>query len=197
MRFLYLILLTCVAMADTASTLRPEVNEALDRAIELEHQGKIREAEQTILNVIRDCRDESLELGAALNNLAVLYLGAVMEMSSRDEIFRSPLHPYTVALLSAAPSTDPSKRARSHRIILEGEVPQMTSQVKGCRFKDRCPIGRDRTICETDEPPLREVARNHWISCHFPGELRPQGVSEQSEDARGGRGPASRPSPDS
>ena len=89
MRFLYLILLTCVAMADTASTLRPEVNEALDRAIELEHQGKIREAEQTILNVIRDCRDESLELGAALNNLAVLYLATDRYADAEQQFMRS------------------------------------------------------------------------------------------------------------
>jgi oligopeptide/dipeptide ABC transporter ATP-binding protein len=104
------------------------------------------------------------------DRLAVLYLGAVMELADRRPIFRAPLHPYTEALLSAAPIPDPAIERERRHIILRGEVTAI-SEVSGCRFKPRCPVGRDREACET-EPLLLDHGAGHLAACHFPGELR-------------------------
>jgi oligopeptide/dipeptide ABC transporter ATP-binding protein len=103
------------------------------------------------------------------DRLAVLYLGGVMELADREAIFREPLHPYTVALLSAVPIPDPARERRRERIVLSGEV--SPGDFVGCRFRPRCPVGRDRDVCRDDHPPLRELKPGHWASCHFPGEL--------------------------
>ena len=86
-------------------------------------------------------------------------------------IFRNPLHPYTVALLSAVPVPDPTRERRRERIVLRGEVSPAVG-VAGCRFRPRCPVGREREICAAEMPPLVELAPGHWVACHFPGELR-------------------------
>ena len=101
------------------------------------------------------------------DRLAVLYLGGVMELADREAIFREPLHPYTVALLSAVPIPDPARERRRERIVLSGEV--SPSDVVGCRFRPRCPVGRDRDVCRAERPPLRELKPGHWAACHFPG----------------------------
>jgi oligopeptide/dipeptide ABC transporter ATP-binding protein len=103
--------------------------------------------------------------------IAVLYLGRVLELADRETIFREPLHPYTVGLLSAVPVPDPARERRRERIVLRGEVSPAIG-VAGCRFRPRCPIGRDREICAAEMPPLAELAPSHWVACHFPGELR-------------------------
>jgi oligopeptide/dipeptide ABC transporter ATP-binding protein len=103
------------------------------------------------------------------DRLAVLYLGGVMELADREAIFNEPLHPYTVALLSAVPIPDPARERRRERIVLSGEV--SPSDVVGCRFRPRCPVGRDRDVCRAERPPLRELKPGHWAACHFPGEL--------------------------
>lgn len=105
------------------------------------------------------------------DRLAVLYLGAVMEMADRETLFNSPQHPYTVTLLSAVPVPDPFSKSKLNRIILEGEVDPLNVQAGGCRFRSRCPIGKDKDICRDEEPLLEEKASGHWVSCHFPGEL--------------------------
>jgi oligopeptide/dipeptide ABC transporter ATP-binding protein len=105
------------------------------------------------------------------DRLAVLYLGAVVELTDRETLFREPLHPYTVALLSAVPIPDPASERRKQRIVLTGEVSPITGGREGCRFRPRCPVGRDRERCAAEEPPLVEHAPGHWAACHFPGEL--------------------------
>jgi oligopeptide/dipeptide ABC transporter ATP-binding protein len=104
------------------------------------------------------------------DRLAVLYLGGVQELADRETIFREPLHPYTVSLLSAVPIPDPARERRRERIVLRGEV-SPTALTRGCRFRPRCPVGRDREECIAERPPLRELNRGHWVACHFPGEL--------------------------
>jgi oligopeptide/dipeptide ABC transporter ATP-binding protein len=106
------------------------------------------------------------------HRIAVLYLGTVVELADRDTVFYSPLHPYTVALLSAVPIPDPAIEQRRERIVLRGEVPALDMQVSGCRFRHRCPVGREREVCREVEPPLTEKSSGHWVACHFPGELR-------------------------
>jgi oligopeptide/dipeptide ABC transporter ATP-binding protein len=105
------------------------------------------------------------------DRLAVLYLGTVVELGDRESLFHRPLHPYTVALLSAVPIPDPASERRRRRIVLRGEVTPLSGQRQGCRFKPRCPLGRDRAICGEQEPALVEHAPGQWAACHFPGEL--------------------------
>jgi oligopeptide/dipeptide ABC transporter ATP-binding protein len=105
------------------------------------------------------------------DRVAVLYLGAVMEIGDRESLFRQPLHPYTVSLLSAVPIPDPSSERRRSRIMLRGEVSALGERSTGCRFRPRCPLGRDREICAAQEPALVERTPGTWAACHFPGEL--------------------------
>jgi oligopeptide/dipeptide ABC transporter ATP-binding protein len=105
------------------------------------------------------------------DRVAVLYLGSVVEFADRETLFRRPLHPYTVALLSAVPVPDPASERRRRRIVLRGEVLPVAGARVGCRFRARCPVGRDREVCAAEEPPLAEHERGHWAACHFPAEL--------------------------
>jgi oligopeptide transport system ATP-binding protein len=96
---------------------------------------------------------------------AVMYLGKIVELSTRDELYSHPLHPYTQALLSAIPIPDPIKESKRQGIILEGSVPSPVNPPHGCRFNPRCPLAVD--ICKEAEPEWREVAPNHWVACHL------------------------------
>jgi oligopeptide/dipeptide ABC transporter ATP-binding protein len=98
------------------------------------------------------------------HRVAVMYLGKIVEIAETDELFENPLHPYTVALLSAIPIPDPKKK--THRIILPGEVPSPVNPPPACRFHPRCPRRID--ICSKVEPPLVEVRPAHWLACHNP-----------------------------
>jgi len=92
-----------------------------------------------------------------------MYLGQIVELADKTELFETPLHPYTEALLAAAPIADPSMRRE--RLILEGDVPSPANPPPGCRFHTRCPYAVAR--CRTDTPELREVASKHWAACHL------------------------------
>jgi peptide/nickel transport system ATP-binding protein len=110
----------------------------------------------------------------------------VVEIGSKEEIFRRPQHPYTVALLSATPTADPAGGRRRERIILRGDPPSPADPPSGCRFRTRCPIGplnnRERTICTEHEPVLSPTPAGTLAACHFAGELEHLGVT--GPDAR-------------
>ena len=101
------------------------------------------------------------------DRVAVMYLGRIVELSSRNEVYDHPLHPYTQALLSAIPVPDPDKEARRQRIILEGDVPSPANPPSGCRFHPRCAYATD--VCREVDPEFRDMgtaAVPHMVACH-------------------------------
>ncbi|HXD11632.1 MAG TPA: oligopeptide/dipeptide ABC transporter ATP-binding protein [Anaerolineales bacterium] len=98
------------------------------------------------------------------DRVAVLYLGVMVELADRDELYEKPLHPYTKALLSAVPIPDPRKDRARKRTILTGDVPSPINPPSGCRFHTRCPIAMD--ICSKEVPIWQEAAPKHWVACH-------------------------------
>ena len=99
------------------------------------------------------------------DRVAVMYLGVIVEMGDRDELYDHPLHPYTKALLSAVPIPDPKKDRARHRTILVGDVPSPLNPPSGCRFHPRCPVAVEK--CHLEVPDWREVASGHWVACHL------------------------------
>ena len=131
-----------------------------------------------ILNLMADLQDEfgltylfiSHDLSVVKHvsdNIAVMYLGKIVEMTDSKNMFKNPLHPYSQALLSAIPL--PKLGANRNRIILEGDVPSPVNPPIGCRFYGRCMYRQD--ICKELEPELKEYEPGHTVACHFAGQV--------------------------
>lgn len=126
-----------------------------------------------VLNILKDLQEE-FELTYLFiahnfsvvehisDRVAVMYLGKIVELTQRDELFLRPLHPYTQALMSAIPVPDP--HLKRDRIILKGDVPSPLNPPQGCRFHPRCQFATE--ICAQEEPKMRELGTEHYVACH-------------------------------
>jgi oligopeptide/dipeptide ABC transporter ATP-binding protein len=129
-----------------------------------------------VVNLLKELQDE---LGLAYlfiahdlsvvrhisDRVAVMYLGHIVELGTREQIFQRPTHPYTQALLSAVPIPDPSRRGKRKRIVLQGDVPSPSNPPSGCRFRTRCWKADDR--CAAEVPPLEPHGYDHPSACHY------------------------------
>ena len=100
------------------------------------------------------------------DRVAVMYLGKIVELASRDTIYEEPLHPYTKALLSAVPIPDPVIEKKRERIILTGDVPSPINPPSGCHFHTRCQYAI-KGVCDVEEPPFEDKGNNHFVACHL------------------------------
>jgi peptide/nickel transport system ATP-binding protein len=134
-----------------------------------------------ILNLLRDLQDDlgfsclfiTHDLGTVeflCDRVAVMYLGKIVELAPRVELFANPKHPYTQALLSAAVTPDPEIQRTRRRIVLEGDIPSPIDPPSGCRFRTRCPLERESAPrSHEEEPLLRDVGGGHLVACHLVG----------------------------
>jgi oligopeptide/dipeptide ABC transporter ATP-binding protein len=143
-----------------------------------------------VVNLLEDLQDE-LDLTYVMiahdlsvvrhvsDRVAVMYLGKIVEIGERDDLYERPRHPYTVAMLSAVPVADTRRRTERNRIRLEGDVPSPINPPPACRFHTRCWKAQD--ICRTEEPPLLQIGSGppsaggagHQVACHFPEDVKP------------------------
>ena len=140
---------------------------ALDMSIRAQIMNLIRDLQASMgLTLLFISHDLSVVAHMA-RRIAVMYLGQIMEVADRETLFRNPLHPYTHALLSAAPVPDPAVEKHRRRLRLAGEIPNPTEAPPGCRLQTRCPRVTER--CRIEKPPLAALEPGHLVACYHPG----------------------------
>lgn len=137
---------------------------ALDASVQAQVLNLLKDMQQNLgLGYLFISHDLGV-IGFMSDRVAVMYLGRIVEMAESEELFSHAAHPYTEALMAAAPSRDPSRRGRGQ--ILSGEMPSPLSPPAGCAFHPRCPHARP--LCRQQEPPLVQINHGHAVRCHFP-----------------------------
>jgi oligopeptide/dipeptide ABC transporter ATP-binding protein len=102
------------------------------------------------------------------DRIGVMYLGNLVELTTSEQLYKEPKHPYTQALLSAIPVPDPDAEQSRERIILEGDVPSPINPPSGCVFRTRCPVAKE--VCAQEKPFWQEVSPQHYVACHLYGQ---------------------------
>lgn len=100
------------------------------------------------------------------NRIAVMYMGEIVELASKEDLFSHAMHPYTSGLISAVPVPDPTLRDRKNRVIIEDDLPDQTNIPAGCKFYSRCPFRTEK--CKLEKPVFREASNRHFVACHYP-----------------------------
>jgi peptide/nickel transport system ATP-binding protein len=116
------------------------------------------------------------------DRIAVMYLGSIVEISPAEELYENPLHPYTIALLSAVPIPDPEVEAKRETILLPGDLPSPANPPSACRFHTRCPYIQE-TRCTTEAPPLRKLSDGHLVACHWAEEIKAGRIQPKEREA--------------
>ncbi len=116
------------------------------------------------------------------DRIAVMYLGSIVEVSRAEELYENPLHPYTIALLSAVPIPDPVVEHRRETILLAGDLPSPANPPQACRFHTRCPYVQP-TRCTTEAPPLRSLSDGHLVACHWAEEIKAGRIQPKEREA--------------
>jgi peptide/nickel transport system ATP-binding protein len=116
------------------------------------------------------------------DRIAVMYLGVIVEISPAEELYENPLHPYTIALLSAVPIPDPEVESKRETILLPGDLPSPANPPAACRFHTRCPYIQP-TRCTTDVPPLRKLSDGHVVACHWAEEIKAGNIHPKEREA--------------
>ena len=138
---------------------------ALDVSIQAQVVNMLKELQKELgLTYLFTAHDLSMVYHIS-DRIGVMYLGSMVEIGTSEEVFKTPVHPYTQALISAVPIADPETARKSERILIEGELPSPMNVPKGCRFCTRCPKATEQ--CRQEKPELREISEGHMVACHL------------------------------